>query len=311
MDYYEAFQFDEFRLEVGRDAAGRKVLTLYHDNGVVPDVLNPSLELLHFMVQHPKEELREHTILKKLWPGSGPNILQKHIHFLRTALKDDPKDPRYIKTVYEHGYQFMANVKREGGGIDAYPKWDRARFYELIRDLKRGPVTDEEDLRIVATGIGATLDELDLRGLLRKRLRIKILVMNPENEALTDARYTLRLDKVPARCLRELHEQITDIRKFADEYPPDPNLNRNRVNNPRDIRGSLEFGVSDIMPCGFLVHAREWAILGVYPAQDSYLAAPMLEMRAGSEPWEVLYADFKARWSHFLASPNGPAQTGF
>lgn len=294
MDGCETFSFgDGYRLEVGRDGPGRKVLTLFHKDRAIPDLLKPTLELLHYMVLRPREDLLDEDILTALWSTSRRAVVEQHVHYLRVALDEELRDTPYIKTLHGRGYKFMPKVKREGGGVDAYLKWDRARFHTLMRDLKRGPDNDTEDLRIVATGIGATLDEVDIKGLLRKGVRMKILFMNPDNKVLTNARYSLRKDKMPSRCLRELRDQIEDIQGYAKQFPPPPS-------KQKTANGWIELGLSDIMPCGFLVHTRDWALLGVYPAQDSYTGAPMMEMRSGTEPWEVLNADFNARWDDFL-----------
>lgn len=297
MDCIESFSFgDGFRLEVGRDAPGRKVLKLFHNNRLVKSakLLGPTLELLHYMVQRPQQELLDGDILDKFWPNSDRQIVDQHVHYLRVALNnDDPKDPRFIKTLHGRGYKWLLEVKREGGPVEAYQKWDRARFYALMRDLKRGPVGDTEDLRIVASAIGAGLDEMDFKGLLRKGVRIKVLILNPENTALTHARYSLRKDKLPSRCLRELNEEVADLQHYEKQFPP------HGVDETSE-RGSLELGLSDIMPCGFVVHTRDWAVLGVYPAHDSFLGGPMIEMHSKSDAWETLHTDFKERWQDFL-----------
>jgi len=111
--------------------------------------------------------------------------------------------------------------------------------------------------------------------------------MNPANEGLTDARYSIRQDKPKERGLRELKEQVSEIQKLALQYPPGAK---------GDKRGTLEFALSNVMPCGFVAHTRGWALLGVFLAHDSYTAGPMLEIRSDSEAWETLYLDWKARW---------------
>ena len=38
-------------------------------------------------------------------------IIDVHIKNLRTKIKDDPRDPRFIETVYGVGYRFKRNVE--------------------------------------------------------------------------------------------------------------------------------------------------------------------------------------------------------
>jgi len=51
------------------------------------------------------------------------------------------------------------------------------------------------------------------------------------------------------------------------------------------------------MPCGFVVHSKEWAILGLMPAQSSYVTGPMIETATGTRMWNVLADDWKLRWA--------------
>jgi hypothetical protein len=300
MDDCEIFSFNEaeFRLEVQHDAQGRKMLSLFRGDRPIKGVLNPTLELLHYMVLRPKDVLPTPDLINQLWPESDDNIVQKHIKSLRDVLGDDPQEPYYIETLRGRGYRFLLPVARRGGGIKAYAKWERARFYELMRDLKRGPESDEEDLRIVATAIGASLEEVDFKGLLRRHLRIKVLFINQANAALVHARYALRQDKPVARLIRDLNEQTADLRKLALAHPPEDHKREKTIKDQGE-RGSLEFGLSDNMPCGFLLHTKDWAILAVYPAHDSYTEGPMLEIHSSSDAWETLHNDWKARWSNF------------
>lgn len=293
MERHETLTFyvkrdEQYRLEIRLRPGGLKTLKLFHKDEELPGVFDRSLRLLQFMAERPKTDLAKNDIMDGLGLEGGPNTVDKYVSELRReVLHDDPDDPRFIKTISGLGYRFLVDVEREGDlGIDAFPKWNRARFHELLGNIKRGE-DEGEDLRIVTTGIGSSVEEFDLKGLLRKQLRIKLLFMNPANEGLTDARYSIRQDKPKERALRELKEQVSEIQKLALQYPPGAK---------GDKRGTLEFALSDVMPCGFVAHTRGWALLGVFLAHDSYTAGPMLEIRSDSEAWETLYLDWKARW---------------
>jgi hypothetical protein len=291
MERHETLTFctkadEQYRLEIRLRPGGLKTLKLFHKDEELRGVFDRSLRLLQFMAERPKTDVTKNDIMDGLGLEGGPNTVDKYISELRDVLIDSHKEPRFIETV-PGGYKFRVDVSREGDlGIDAFPKWNRARFYELLSNVKRGE-DEGEDLRIVTTGIGSSVEELDLKGLLRKQLRIKLLFMNPANEGLTDARYSIRQDKPKERGLRELKEQVSEIQKLALQYPPGAK---------GDKRGTLEFALSNVMPCGFVAHTRGWALLGVFLAHDSYTAGPMLEIRSDSEAWETLYLDWKARW---------------
>jgi Transcriptional regulatory protein, C terminal len=295
MERHATFTFGEkfgepFRLEARLDPRGRLHLTLFRGFDEVRNLLNPTLELLRYMAERHNKELLEADILKALWPSASPDIIDTHVHSLRKALlEDDPKNPRFIETLPKRGYRFLPKVLREGdlGGIEVFGEWNRARFYELLGSVERGPEHDHDDLRIVTTGFNQGISELDLTGLLRRHVRVKILMMNPENDALISARYSLRKDKPKPRALRELREQIAEIESLSKKYPPATS---------GEPKGMLELRLSDIMPAGFMVHSREWALLGVFLAHDTYAAGPMLEIRSDIELWERLRADWDARW---------------
>lgn len=163
-----------------------------------------------------------------------------------------------------------------------------AAIYELLGKVERGTHKEEEDLRIVTTGFNSGVSELDLEGLLRRNVRVRIVMMNPQNGALIDARYSLRKDRTKERAVRELNEQIMEIQKLASQFPP--------VVSP-EPKGTLELKLSDTMPCGFLVHSKNWALLGMFLAHDSYVAGPMLQIRSDTELWKKLRLDWDARWA--------------
>jgi hypothetical protein len=293
MEQRETFTFgaelgDHLRLEVRMDAQGRPHLTLFRGRAEV-SLLKPTLALLRYMVERPKQKLLEGDILAALWPDeTNPNIVEKHISFLRKRALND--HPGFIQTIPKVGYKWLTDVQREGdlGDLEAFPKWNRPRFYELLGKVERGTHKEEEDLRIVTTGFNSGVSELDLEGLLRRNVRVKIVMMNPQNDALIDARYSLRKDRPKERAVRELNEQITEIQKLASQFPP--------VESP-EPKGTLELKISDTMPCGFVVHSKNWALLGVFLAHDSYVAGPMLQIRSDTELWKKLRLDWDARWA--------------
>jgi TolB-like protein/DNA-binding winged helix-turn-helix (wHTH) protein/Flp pilus assembly protein TadD len=73
------------------------------------------MELLALLLQNPGKLIRRETIEQKLWGGNGfletEHGINTAINKLRATLRDDSRDPRFIRTVIGHGYRFIAEVK--------------------------------------------------------------------------------------------------------------------------------------------------------------------------------------------------------
>ena len=271
---------------------GELHLALFHGREEVHGPFKPTLTLLRYMAERPNKELRNDDILDELWPESVPNIVEKHVSLIRNALGETkpPEEPRFIETIHGSGYRFLSKVKRSGdiGDIEAYSEWSDVRFFQLMKLVQRGTGPEEEDLRIASTGFSGSIEQLRLDRLItQSQVRIRVLMMDPANEPLINARYLLRRDKPYEQNLRELKDQIAYIENLARRYPPggaDPSM------------GSIELHLSDSMPCGCVFHAANWAVVGIFLAHDSYSKGPMMEVRCDSEPWKVLRDDWKTRW---------------
>jgi TolB-like protein/DNA-binding winged helix-turn-helix (wHTH) protein/Tfp pilus assembly protein PilF len=74
------------------------------------------MELLILLLENPGKLLRRETIEQKLWGGNGfletEHSINTAINKLRATLRDDSRDPHFIRTVIGHGYRFIADVKR-------------------------------------------------------------------------------------------------------------------------------------------------------------------------------------------------------
>lgn len=68
-------------------------------------------DLLVYFAQHPGQVFDRTQLLDKVW-GYGhegyEHTVNSHINRLRSKLETDPRSPRYIKTVWGVGYQFIA-----------------------------------------------------------------------------------------------------------------------------------------------------------------------------------------------------------
>lgn len=73
------------------------------------------MELLILLLQNPGKLVRRQTIERTLW-GDGNFLEATHsintaVNKLRATLRDDSRDPRFIRTVVGQGYKFIAEVK--------------------------------------------------------------------------------------------------------------------------------------------------------------------------------------------------------
>jgi Tol biopolymer transport system component/DNA-binding winged helix-turn-helix (wHTH) protein len=99
------YEFGEFRL----DPKERILL-----RGDQPVELTPKgFELLSLLVENHGRLLGKNELMEKIWAGSfvEDSNLTFNIRQLRKALDDDAHNPKYIKTVRQHGYRFIADVK--------------------------------------------------------------------------------------------------------------------------------------------------------------------------------------------------------
>ncbi len=67
-------------------------------------------ELLRYFVRHPDETLGRRRLLKEIWkskPDSSTRTVDVHVGWLRRKIEDDPTNPRWIRTVYGKGYEFI------------------------------------------------------------------------------------------------------------------------------------------------------------------------------------------------------------
>ncbi len=67
-------------------------------------------KLLRLLVEHPNTILTRDFLIDRVWSDGAEfvneNALSVTIKRLRTKIEDDPKNPRYIKTVFGIGYQW-------------------------------------------------------------------------------------------------------------------------------------------------------------------------------------------------------------
>jgi two-component system response regulator RegX3 len=89
-------------VEVERDSG--RVL-----RGGEPVKLKPlELKLLLYLLDNQGRRVTKDELLEMVWENTfiGEGTLSVHVRHLREKLEDDPKNPRYIKTMWGSGYMF-------------------------------------------------------------------------------------------------------------------------------------------------------------------------------------------------------------
>jgi hypothetical protein len=166
---------------------------------------------------------------------------------------------------------------------------DWKRLEELLDETKPNP-NEEHDLRIFTTAFAFRVDDdqpilKSLSKLLVDRVKISILLINPRNVSLADARFRLRadLDKTmerrTAKALDALYDQILWLSDEAAKFP------------------SLKIRFTNTMPSGFLALNAHRALLGLFVATTSYARAPHIEAGKGSVLWKTLKKEWDDRWT--------------
>jgi DNA-binding response OmpR family regulator len=84
------------------------------------------LSLLCLLAANAGRVLTRDEILDHVWGAdyaAASNVVDRHVHTLRTKLRDDWRRPRYIATVPARGYRFMLPADHAPGGPpDAPPR---------------------------------------------------------------------------------------------------------------------------------------------------------------------------------------------
>jgi DNA-binding winged helix-turn-helix (wHTH) protein len=100
-------QFDLFELDPSGCELRRR--------GVPVDLPPQALRVLVLLISRPNELLARTEIKEALWPGQSYGDFDSRLNFsvkkLREALGDDAERPRYVQTVRNAGYRFIASVR--------------------------------------------------------------------------------------------------------------------------------------------------------------------------------------------------------
>jgi TolB-like protein/DNA-binding winged helix-turn-helix (wHTH) protein/Tfp pilus assembly protein PilF len=134
-------------------------------------------QALALLLEHPGKVLTREEFQKKLWPNNTfvdfDRGLNKAINRLREALGDDADNPRFIETLPQRGYRFIAPVQSPPAPHPAIPEHSpsRRRWYVAGAGMLLAV-----GLVALAANVGGVLDRLMPQ---RVRPRITSLVVLP------------------------------------------------------------------------------------------------------------------------------------
>lgn len=99
------YHFDDYELDVLRGC-------LLHAGKELPLRYQSFLLLLYF-VEHPETLISKDELTSAIWSDTSvtDNALVQCVTDIRRELKDDPRNPRFIKTFPKVGYRFIADVR--------------------------------------------------------------------------------------------------------------------------------------------------------------------------------------------------------
>ncbi|MBQ8147203.1 MAG: response regulator transcription factor [Lachnospiraceae bacterium] len=82
-------------------------------DGIALEINGKEFDVLYYLMKHTGEVVDKDKLFNAVWGTdcfSEPSTLNVHIRWLREKLEEDPKNPKYIQTVWKVGYKF-------GGGM--------------------------------------------------------------------------------------------------------------------------------------------------------------------------------------------------
>src|SRR5213593_318569 len=87
-------------------------------------LIPPYFDLLVFLVERRHEAVHRRDIFDRVWSDVvvSDSALSQAIRTLRRTLGEDPREPRFIRTVSRHGYRFAFPDVIEEEDDDTWPR---------------------------------------------------------------------------------------------------------------------------------------------------------------------------------------------
>ena len=105
-----------------------------------------AFDFLDFLISQKPRVVSRARIRDRLWPGTfiSESTLATVVNEVRAALGDDPKQPRFIRTVRGHGYAFQAEAS--AAAPDAPPSPRRGTSFHLVLEDREVTLHEGENL---------------------------------------------------------------------------------------------------------------------------------------------------------------------
>jgi DNA-binding winged helix-turn-helix (wHTH) protein len=105
-------------------------------------LLGTASELLRVLIEERHRIVSKDELLDRVWRGAAveEGNLPAYVTKLRTALRDDPQAPRFIRTHHGHGYRFVGTI------AGAKPGSRAASGYVLEWDGREIPLLQGENI---------------------------------------------------------------------------------------------------------------------------------------------------------------------
>jgi len=126
-----------------------------------------AFELLEFLLERRPEAVSKRDIQERLWPDTfvSDASLTGLVAQIRQALADDPKRPRFVRTVYGFGYAFSGEAAADasaGAGRQGPEQW-------VVWEGRSMPLLPGEN--VVGRAAGSAV-HIDAPGISRRHARI-------------------------------------------------------------------------------------------------------------------------------------------
>jgi len=134
------YSFDQFVLSPRR----RLLLRGGSEQPLIPRYF----DLLVFLIDRRHEAVHRQDIFDRVWNDVivSDSALSQAIRTIRRTLDDDPRDPRFIRTVSRHGYRFVFTGVREEEDDDRWPPAPAAeRAADAAGDVRGAAAADPFD----------------------------------------------------------------------------------------------------------------------------------------------------------------------
>jgi TolB-like protein/DNA-binding winged helix-turn-helix (wHTH) protein/Flp pilus assembly protein TadD len=167
------------------------------------------MELLILLAEKQGQLVKREEIIEKLWGKDfffdAENGINNAIRKIRSALNDDPEQPRFVETSVGKGYRFIAPVERvlEPGGLWPAPTGAASERSKALL-LKRAWVPTLASVALVAAGFAFNIAGIRSRVFARGAPAIHSIVVLPLENLSGDANQEYFADGMTDALITEL-----------------------------------------------------------------------------------------------------------